>query len=172
MRTIFDLPVLVRHFSFVTAFCATAAFTGCATAPPAISSGNYIAGSTAVQQKLARDTITQLLALFPPASTRFDIVQPTPDSFGIALVTGLREKGYAVMELSAVSTVPLPSSSEDPLSQSKPASAGLALRYLIDNFGNDNLYRLSLVIGSGNLNRAYFADNDGVQAAGAWVHKE
>jgi hypothetical protein len=172
MLMVFQSPTSSRHRTLAAVLSATIVIAGCTNVPTTALSGNYTVGSTEVHQKLALDTVRQLHALFPPASTRFDIAQPAADSFGIALVTGLREKGYAVMESSAVSTANRPSSPGEAARQSKPPATGLVLRYLIDSPGTDNLYRVSLQIGNGSLSRAYLSDIDGVQAAGAWVRKE
>jgi len=172
MRVISNIPASVRLCRLLTVLSATLVFAGCANIPSAAPSVTATTGSTGVQLTLAQDTIRQLLALYPPANTRFNIAQQATDAFGTALVTGLREKGYAVMESSAVSSVNQPSTFGEAARQPKPASAGLALQYLIDNPGTDNLYRVSLVIGNGNLSRAYLAENEDVKAAGAWARKE
>ena len=69
---------------------------GCATSPPY---GHFAASPVAVNQTIAADAVKQLTSLYPPAKTRLELQQPTPDAFGMALVEGLRERGYALLEL-------------------------------------------------------------------------
>lgn len=151
---------------------AALALAGCAGAPPAPIYGNYAGASAAFNHKLAGDSIKQLVALYPPASTRFNITQATTDLFGSALIAGLREKGYGVMESNpAAATLPPPASDKEASVPAKEV-AGLDLRYLIDQQGAGDLYRLVLAIGTQRLTRAYMAQNEGTYAAGSWVRKE
>ena len=153
--------------------CSTAlVLAGCAGVPPAPTYGNYAGASAAFNQKLARDSIKQLVALYPPASTRFNITQPTTDLFGSALIAGLREKGYGVMESNPVGTSSPPAASDKEASFPAKDLAGLDLRYLVDQQGASELYRLVLAIGSQRLTRAYLAQSEGTYAAGSWVRKE
>ena len=149
---------------------AALALAGCASVPPAPTYGNFSGASAAFNQKLASDSIKQLVALYPPASTRFNITQPTADLFGSALIAGLREKGYGVMESNPAGAT-LPAAAKE---ASDPARevAGLDLRYLVDQQGAGDLYRLVLAVGSQRLSRAYMAQSEGTYAAGAWVRKE
>jgi hypothetical protein len=75
-----------------------AGLAGCASTEPY---GNFLGGPHApatLNERLAADTVKQLTVLYPPASTRFDLGQPTPDAYGSALVESLRIKGYAILE--------------------------------------------------------------------------
>jgi hypothetical protein len=145
--------------------------TGCASAPsttlPDKLYGNYTVAPAAVDQKIASDAIRQLVALYPPARTRFKITQTTSDAFGMALVAGLREKGYAVMETKAdARAVPT-------IDAVGGTDAGeLALHYLLDQSAARDLYRLTLAVAQQQLNRAYLVQNGTPYAAGAWVRKE
>lgn len=162
----------MRHAAALSMCGAALILGGCASAPGAAAYGNYATGSPAFHQKLAADAILQLAALYPPARTRFNIAQPTPDPFGQALVAGLREKGYAVEEAKPAGATPPPSALEKATSGPEKGAAGLDLGYVVDQPGTGNLYRLTLAIGSQSLTRAYVAQNGSTYAAGSWVRKE
>ena len=70
---------------------------GCATTQSRY--GNFLPPTSAAYNKtMAEDAVKQLLKLYPPASTRFDLQQTTPDNFGMTLVESMRVKGYALLE--------------------------------------------------------------------------
>jgi hypothetical protein len=72
------------------------ALAGCASTAPY---GNFATHPPAgLEERIAADTVKQLVALYPPARTRFHLGQPTPDAYGSALVEALRAKGYALVE--------------------------------------------------------------------------
>jgi len=135
---------------------------GCATTG---QYGNF-APTAANQQQIATDAVQQLATLYPPAKTRFELHQATPDAFGLALVNTLRERGYALLEFSptsqAASTAPAPAE----------APAALPLRYVLDHAGATNLYRLTLLVGNQSITRPYLEDNGSFVPAGYWVRKE
>jgi len=135
------------------------ALAGCASTAPY---GNFATHPPAgLEQKIAVDTAKQLVALYPPARTRFHLGQPTPDAYGSALVEALRAKGYALVE---VKTSP---------QETAPATApGLSLHYVLDAVASPNLYRVTVTVGQKSLSRAYLAQNNRVAPAGAWVRKE
>ena len=83
----------MRKIAFVAVLAL--ALTGCATTSPY---GNYLQSATVDQQKLAGEAVKQLATLWPPAKTRFELQQATPDTFGAGLVKELRESGYAILE--------------------------------------------------------------------------
>ena len=143
---------------------------GCAPMPGATPQdklyGNQAATPAALDQKVASDAIRQLASLYPPASTRFNLVQPTPDAFGTALVAGLRENGFALMEAKAGSGSTMAADANG------AGTGGLELRYLLDRPGAGDLYRLTLAIGTQRLSRPYMIQHGTPYAAGAWVRKE
>ena len=100
---------------------------------------------------------------WPPAKTRLELKQATPDAFGIALVKGLRESGYAIVEFS-------PNQIEGP---SAAEANILPLGYALDQIGSDdaNIYRLTLLVGNESLTRPYIEKNGSV-IPGYWTHKE
>lgn len=135
---------------------------GCATNQPY---GNFAQNSPAAyDQKMADDAVAQLVAVYPPASTRFDLLQLTPDTFGTSLVESLRAKGYALLEFKPSATVEAATAT--------PAAGGLPLRYVVDQAPSANLYRVTLLVGSQSLTRAYVEQDGSVYAAGVWVRKE
>ncbi|TWI46166.1 conjugative transfer protein TrbH [Pseudomonas duriflava] len=141
--------------------CLLAGLAGCASNS---QYGNFAEGSSPITNKrLADDSVKQLLATFPPASTRFNVGQPVEDSYGRALTSSLRVKGYSLMEYR-----PDVKSGES----AQPASSGKELRYVVDNLSGTNLYQVSLLIGKQSLSRAYVLQNNTVLPAGPWVMKQ
>lgn len=133
---------------------------GCATNQPY---GNFAQNSPAsYDQKMADDAVAQLVAVYPPASTRFDLLQLTPDAFGASLVESLRAKGYALLEFKPAAEA----------ATATPTAGSLPLRYVLDQAPSSNLYRVTLLVGSQSLTRAYVEQDGSVFAAGAWVRKE
>lgn len=153
----------------------------CATKP--LPYGNFVQDAPATfNDKLAADALSQLVATFPPASTRLNLEHPTPDLFGASLVEALRAKGYAVMEFQPKPSAMLASEAnvnESTFASSataKPApakkEAGLSFHYVIDGPFDGALYRITLTVGSKALTRAYIVDSNNVTPAGAWARKE
>lgn len=137
-----------------------AALAGCVIPPP--SHGNFIENTTASNdQKMAADAVNQLLALFPPAGTTFNLQQVTPDVFGSTLVGSLRQKGYALLEFKPA-----------PQPQEMPPAKGFSLGYILDKAMDSNIHRVTLQIGNQTLTRAYVMQAGSVHAAGSWVRKE
>ena len=140
----------------------------CATTGPA-PYGNYLAAAPVDQQKLAGDAVKQLTVLWPPAKTRLALQQPTPDAFGTALVKALRESGYALAEFNPDAAKM--KSSETP-APTTTVGQPLPLRYVLDQAGPPNLYRLTLAVGSQSITRPYLERNGTLVPAGSWVRKE
>lgn len=126
--------------------------------------GNFAPpAAVADQQQLAREAVEQLVTMLPPAKTRLDLQHTTPDPFGQALVLRLRERGYAVLEFDSAT----------PKEKSRAASeAGLPLRYVLDQSGDPQLVRLTLLVGKRSLARLYQAREGSFVPAGYWMHKE
>jgi hypothetical protein len=81
---------------FTLAALLAMALAGCASTAPY---GNFATHPPAgLEERIAADTVKQLVTLYPPARTRFHLGQPTPDAYGSALVEALRAKGYALVE--------------------------------------------------------------------------
>lgn len=131
---------------------------GCATTPY----GNFVAANDeAHNQSIAHDVTQQLIALYPPASTQFNLQHPTADSFGDALVESLRTGGYAIIE----------HQKPGPIQAAQPAvSDGKTLGYIFDRM--DGLYRLTVLVDQHVLTRAYSSSENTINPAGYWVRKE
>lgn len=138
------------------------ALGGCATTG---QYGNFVPPTAAVdQQQLAREAVQQLAVLYPPAKTRLELQQATPDAFGQALVLTLRERGYALLEFNPASAKAQATAASEP--------AGLPLRYVLDQAGDSNLYRLTLLVGNQSITRPYLVQDGSFAPAGYWVRKE
>jgi hypothetical protein len=141
---------------------------GCAT-PQQSTYGNFTQSApTAMHKTVANDAVKQLVVLYPPATTRLDLQQATPDAFGSLLVESLRVKGYALLEFKPGSTT----AASPGTGTGTAAGAGKPLRYILDQL-DANLYRVTLLVGNQSLTRAYLAAQSGtLHPAGAWVRKE
>jgi len=138
--------------------------SGCATTQSKF--GNFLPPTSADYNKtMAEDAVKQLLILYPPASTRFNLQQTTPDNFGITLVESMRAKGYALMEIRPE----LPSQRN---SEAQNPPTGLSLRYVLDQVDSLNLYRVTLLVGNQSMTRAYLVQDSTVHPAGLWSRKE
>lgn len=139
--------------------------SGCATNSPY---GNYAAAPAAYDKAMATDTVAHLVTMYPPALTRWNMMQPTEDAYGKALVELLRGRGYSVSEYA-----PEPAKTAQPASQAalKP---GTDLRYVVDSLAPAaDLYRVMVVVGGQSISRAYIPQKTGtVAAAGSWSRKE
>jgi len=153
----------------------------CATKP--LPYGNFVHDAPATfNEKLAADALGQLVANFPPASTRLNLEHPTADPFGAALVEALRAKGYAVLEFqpkpvaksASQANVEESTFANSATAKAAPAKkeAGQKFHYVIDGPFDGDLYRITLTVGSKALTRAYIVDNKTVTPAGAWARKE
>nr|WP_011255133.1 lipoprotein [Achromobacter xylosoxidans]CAI47820.1 mating pair formation protein TrbH [Achromobacter xylosoxidans A8] len=141
------------------------ALGGCATTG---QYGNFVPPTATVdQQQLAREAWQQLAVLYPPAKTRLELQQATPDAFGQALVLTLRERGYALLEFNPASAKAQATAANEPASP-----AALPLRYVLDQAGDSNLYRLTLLVGHQSITRPYLVQDGSFAPAGYWVRKE
>jgi uncharacterized protein YceK len=138
--------------------------SGCATTQSRY--GNFLPPTSAAYNKtMAEDAVRQLLILYLPASTRFDLQQTTPDTFGTTLVETMRVKGYALLESNP--ELPVRRSNK---TQNSPT--GTSLRYILDQVNSLNLYRVTLLIGNQAMTRAYLVQDSTVHPAGLWSHQE
>lgn len=138
---------------------------GCATT----QYGNFIQNaSLADSQSMADDVAAQIIRLYPPATTQFNLRHASHDSFGQALIESLRQAGFAVRE--AIDETPFTLSQlSDAPSQSPQPEKGLTLSYVVDQ--SDDLYHTKLMIGDTRLSRAFVAKADGIHPAGLWVKR-
>jgi len=141
-----------------------AGLCGCATTQSRY--GNFLPPTPAAYHKtMAEDAVKQLLILYPPASTRFDLQQTTPDMFGTTLVETMRVKGYALLE----SNPELPARRSN---KTQNSPTGTSLRYILDQVNSLNLYRVTLLIDNQAMTRAYRVQDSTVHPAGLWSHQE
>jgi hypothetical protein len=146
------------------------ALAGCATTPPY---GNYLRASKVDQQQLAGEAVKQIAKLYPPGKVRLELEQPTPDAFGAALVKGLRRDGYALIEFGAEAPKVSAETVKAPVVRSgASASKALPLRYIVDQAGSPDLYRMTLMVGTESLTRPYLEQDGALVPAGYWVRKE
>jgi hypothetical protein len=157
------------------AFIALLGLAGCATPPSPALYGNFAASHAGFDEKMAADTVKQLIVLYPPATTQFNLRQATPDAFGVSLLSGLRDNGYAVSEVKPDEPAQR-AHANDPATRQKAAGAqqpiGLDLRYVLDQTVALNLYRVTLWVGNQSLTRAYAEQDNALLPAGSWVRRE
>ena len=135
------------------------ALAGCATT----QYGNYVEDNSETHNSIiASDAAYQLMQIYPPASTRFNMQHPTTDPFGTALIRSLRTGGYAIQENSK-SNLPGSTNTID-------SNDGATLAYIFDQ--SSDVYRLSVMIDEKILTRAYMSDEDKIVPGGSWVLKE
>ncbi len=132
---------------------------GCATT----QYGNYVTdNSSSRNTTIASDAAFQLMQLYSPASTRFNLQHPTTDAFGAIFIENLRMGGYAIQEHIKTNLTP----------NSTPSTPdnGTELAYILDQ--SSDVFRLSLMIDKKILTRAYRSHENNIQPAGSWVLKE
>ena len=159
--------MMMRNLALIALLAV--AMTGCVSTTAPHEYGNFVAPSAPanVNEMIAADTTKQLMILYPPASTRFDLGQPTTDAYGAKLAQSLRLSGYAVSDF-----VPAAAPNSANGSGTVSTSPGVKLRYVIDAPEGLNLYRVTVMVGNQSLSRAYIAENQTVSPAGAWARKE
>jgi hypothetical protein len=146
--------------------------TGCASVPAPAIYGNFVQGPVPANDKaMADDAANKLAALYPPARTRFNLLQATPDAFGVSLVAALRMKGYALAEFT-----PTPAAPSDAQGAAAAATTGQAgdatLAYVVDQPLDASLYRVTVLVNNQPLSRLYGAKDSAIAPAGYWVRKE
>lgn len=142
---------------------------GCASGPAPAVYGNFVQGAAPANDKaMADDAAKKLAALYPPARTRFNLRQATPDTFGVSLVAALRTKGYALAEY-----VPAPPAGAPTGAAPATGQAGDAtLAYVVDQPLDAGLYRVTVLVNNQTLSRLYQAKDGAIAPAGYWVRKE
>jgi hypothetical protein len=156
------------------ALMALTAVSGCATHAPY---GNYAAASPDANKTMADSTAAQLVTLYPPAQTRFNLEQPATDPYGASLVADLRDKGYSLMEYSPRTPMspgaPGAAPATDAAAVTRDGAPGLDLSYVVDAPESRTLYRVTVQVGKQSISRAFVvADNGSLYPAGSWVRKE
>jgi len=145
-------------FGKLIAVALACLLVGCAK-PVSSIYGNFSTNAGANYEKLVAEATQQLKELYPPARTRFELQQPTPDALGERLVLALREAGYAILEFDGT--------------RPQNTSEGFSLRYTFDQSEGSNLYRLTLFVGNqSTLTRPFFFQGGVYAPVGYWTHKE
>lgn len=129
--------------------------------------------SMAFDQQVAADAVEKLHALYPPARTQFDLLQPANDVFGRALIRGLREQGFAVREFNSQAPNVHQEVVKEADEKLKPTYIpNVALGYVLDRNGTENFYRLTLSVGGQKLGRAYAITAEGdARPIGYWTRE-
>ncbi len=115
--------------------------------------GNFTNVSQGKDIYLAKDAVSQLTRVYPPARNTFCISQKICDGFGINLVHEMRKKGYGVIE------------------KVHPKQKANFF-YVVDETEPGRLYRVSLYIGSQTLSRMYTKTNGKLVPISPWSYKE
>ena len=113
--------------------------------------GNFVTMQENKQQRMAKDAVRQLTSLYPPAKTTFCLKQPAKDSFGLALVNGLRKKGFRMVE--------------------GDFNQKANLFYVVDEPIRNRLVRVTLFVDSDSLSRAYLQQGKFLPAS-VWARQE
>lgn len=147
---------------------------GCATVPRAVEAPvsdtvpvqDELGGASGADIMLGSATRAEIVRIiagkYPPAQTRLVLRGAGDDTLGRAVMTTLREHGYAVEEASRDF-------------RDAQAGGGLPLTYRFAAVHDDpNLYELSISVGPLRLSRAYVRSNDGnvVAPGGDWTLRE
>ncbi len=152
--------------------------SGCVATP---YYGNYVeTDSTTYNQVIAGDVVGQLMQLYPPANTRFNLQHSSEDAFGAALIQNLRVSGYAVQEnkpsklyTKSPHHINIKSGANKRPVQNKDTitfDEGATLAYILDE--TNDVYRLSVMVNNQILTRAYKPYKESIYPAGSWVRKE
>lgn len=158
----------MRHF--IPQIIISVGLLGCSTTPARQDYGNFLQQAATEQSRaMANDAAKKLAALYPPATTRFNLRQTTPDDFGASLIAALRARGFAMAELKTGSVA----TTAQPKTSSEPApSSDLALAYLVDQPLDNGTYRVSLHVDKQTLSRLYLEKGGAAAPAGQWIRKE
>lgn len=149
-------------YRFISYVLTVVMLTSCATT----HYGNFATAPIGVDQRMANDTASQLITLYPPALTHLNVEQRVTDHYGMALVRVLRTKGYSVSELSSHAR------SKTLLNpQTKP----ITVHYLVDKLDKlvkETHYRVTIRLDDQSISRVYTVQHDQINPLGSWVHQE
>ncbi|MCS6730427.1 conjugal transfer protein TrbH, partial [Proteus mirabilis] len=117
--------------------------------------------------KIAVDSVSQLIKVHPPAKTQLIISQKTTDNFGSSFVNELRKRGYSITE-----TYIENKKINNEKKNTTKNNTGIPISYILDKFSDANYYRVTINIGNQSISRLYENNNNTVIPAGYWVMKE
>lgn len=132
--------------------------------------GNFGGFTPEFEMVIAKETAQTLTQVFAPSQTRLNLRQPTPDAFGVVLVSSLRDSGYAVSEYAGPRPA-LGTEKPDEMNRDQRADAGVELTYILDHPDPD-LYRVTVHVANRTLSRAYTTTRGRLMPFGAWVLKD
>ncbi|MFO3582132.1 conjugal transfer protein TrbH [Legionella pneumophila serogroup 1] len=115
--------------------------------------GNFTQGVPGKETYLAQDAVSQMARVYPPAQHTLCLSQKVTDGFGRALIQGLRQKGYGVIETSC-------------------SKQKANFFYVLDELQTPNLYRITLFVNQQILSRLYLRTPKHFGPASPWTHKE
>jgi hypothetical protein len=174
----------MRHLALFLCFVLVFTLASCASLHETrLQNRNVLA-----DDRIALDAVNQLVRLYPPAKTQFNLGLSEPREFGELLAVKLRTKGYAVSETVKTKRVffadtfagfqQKPGQSDGAQARTMEAPAapaaagqGMELSYALDTPEHGTLHTITLKVGSSYLSRAYLRDTKGVAAAGAWTYR-
>jgi hypothetical protein len=125
---------------------------GCAT-----QYGSTIKNNSDANEIIAIDSLSKLSELYLPAKTTFSLAHPVSekDIFAQTLITGLRDKGFAVEEF-----------------KKGTSFTGVQLKFTLDEIRDEMLFRVSLSVDEKVITRAYRNDAGLITQASSWAFKE
>jgi hypothetical protein len=147
----------MRYTTALLALWSAAGIAGCTTQP--IVNKQVHALEIQVGQAVAIDSVNTMSTLYPPAQTQLVLSHSSSGEFGSALVGGLREHGYAVVEPDPAAARKAHSAKAKTAGTSSGSGGGLPFDYRVTQVDSAGLYELVLTVGSNKLARMYFVDD-------------
>lgn len=129
---------MVKILVLVAAVSLLPMMIGCG---PQRQYGNF---TKADSQSLVNDAVAIMLATYPPAQTRLNMMHEANDAWGSKLVRVLRTHGYAIAEYS-----------DKPKEKDKYAESGVSFGFILDEYRPEKEYNLTLFIGNDIMSRSY-----------------
>lgn len=116
-----------------------------------------------VSKIMVNETVSQLVAHYPPALTHIQFKQGALPEYGQQLSNGLRARGYALDESTSLA-------SEKP--KTLTPSQVIELHYAIDFIKEANAYRLTITTNHFLMSSLYPARNNHALTSGIWTGQE
>lgn len=116
---------------------------------------------------LVHDALTAMLAAYPPAKTRLNLLHEAGDMFGFRLIESMRGNGYAVAEYAGPAK-----GGKKPAVVDSPS--GLGFGYILDRLKDSDELRVTLRVGDETLSRMYQVQGAAPQyvPVGSWVRRQ
>lgn len=129
---------MIKMFVLVAVVSFLPLVLGCGAQP---QYGNF---TKVDSQSLVNDAVTMMLATYPPAQTRLNMLHEPNDAWGTKFIRVLRTHGYAIEEYSGKVT-----------EKDKYASSGVKFGFILDEYRPEKEYNLTLFIGNEIMSRSY-----------------